>query len=89
MTGTFKEFIEKTNLLPNEVKVGDKVEDCNKDCKHYNSKGTVVGVSKIKGKGDNIIGNKVKYKCNNSGKTWDKNDELEKTEIQLKKIKKS
>jgi hypothetical protein len=82
---TFKTFVEKTNLQPNELKIGDKVEDCNKECKHYKSKGIVTKVSKIKGKKDNIIGNKVEYKCDRAGRTWNKGDKLEKTEIQLRK----
>jgi hypothetical protein len=82
---TFKAFFEKTNLEPNEVKPGDRVEDCNKDCVQYKSKGVVTKVSKIPGKRGNVIGNKVEYKCNNDGKSWKKGDRLEKTEIQLKK----
>ena len=85
MADTFKSFFEKTNLEPNEVKPGDKVEDCNKDCVQYKSKGIVTKVSKIPGKRGNVIGNKVEYKCVNDGKSWKKGDKLEKTEIQLKK----
>jgi hypothetical protein len=85
---TFKVFYEKTNLEPNELTIGDRVEDCNSDCKHYKSKGSVTKVSKIKGKKGNIVGNKVSYRCDCDGPTWSKGDELEKTEIQLKKLKK-
>ena len=85
MTITFKTFIEKTNLQPNELKVGDGVEDCNKECKHFKSKGVVTKVTKIKGKKDNIIGNKIEYKCDQDGNNWRKGDKLEKTEIQLRK----
>lgn len=84
----FKEYIEKTNLTANELKPGDKIEDCNADCKHYKSAGKVTAVKKIKGKKGNIVGNKIEYKCSNSGKNWKKGDKLEKTEIQLKKIQK-
>jgi hypothetical protein len=85
---SFKLYIEnKSHLKPNELKRGDKIEDINSDCKHYKSKGTVTRVTKIKGKNGNIVGNKVAYKCTNKGKNWDKNEELEKTEIQLSKSK--
>lgn len=66
---------------------GDKVVDTNPSCKQRGSKGVVTAVKKIKGKKGNIIGNKVCYKCTNDGKSWDKGDNLEKTEIQLKKAK--
>lgn len=85
MVDTFKAFVEKTNLEPNELKIGDEVVDSNKECKHYKSKGKVLQVKKIKGKKGNIVGNKVEYKCDCDGKNWKKGDKLEKTEIQLKK----
>ena len=88
MIPSFKEFLEKTNLVANELKPGDKIEDCNPDCHHYKSAGTVTAVKQIKGKGKNIVGNKVEYKCSNTGENWKKGDRLEKTEIQLKKLKK-
>ncbi len=78
---SFRTFIsEKLSF-----KRGDKVTDINPDCKEYKSKGVVTAVKKIKGKKGNIVGNKIEYKCCNNGKTWRKNDKLEKTEIQLKK----
>jgi len=83
---SFKDFLEKTNLEPNELTPGDRVEDCNTDCIQYKSKGRVTKVSKIKSKRGNIVGNKVSYKCDCDGPTWKKGEELEKTEIQLKKI---
>lgn len=83
---SFRVFIkEKTNLKANDLKKGDRVVDINSDCKHYKSEGTVVAVKKIKGKNNTVVGNKVVYKCNNKGKNWNKNDNLEKTEIQLSK----
>jgi hypothetical protein len=85
---TFRAFIEKTNVSPNELKPGDSVIDTNKDCVQYKSKGKVTKVSKIKGKKGNIVGNKVAYKCDCDGPSWKKGEELEKTEIQLKKTKK-
>jgi len=84
---TFKVYIkEKTNIDSGELKKGDKVTNCNKDCKHFKSGGIVTSVKKIKGKKGNTVGNKIEYKCANSGKNWKKNDKLEKTEIQLKKV---
>jgi len=83
----FKSFFkEKTDLEPNELKAGDKITNCNPECKHFKSSGIVKKIVKIKGKKGNVIGNKIKYKCTNDGKTFHKGDELEKTEIQLKKV---
>jgi hypothetical protein len=76
---TFKAFVEKT------FKPGDKVENINPDCNHYKSKGTVTAIKSIKGKKGNVIGKRVEYKCDCDGKTWSKNQELEKTIDQLKK----
>jgi hypothetical protein len=76
---TFKRFIEQV------FKKGDRVVDINPTCKQYKSKGIVTNVKSIKGKGNNIIGKKVCYKCTNTGKSWEKNEELEKTVDQLKK----
>jgi hypothetical protein len=76
---------EKTNVLPNDLKPGDKIENCNKDCKHFKSKGTVTNIEKIKGKGG-IVGNKIEYKIENKGKNFKPGKKVEKTEIQLKKI---
>ena len=85
---TFQQYyFEKTNLEPNELKKGDKIEDNNPECKHFKSRGIVTNVKKIKGKKGNIVGNKVEYRCTNSGEKWKKNDKLEKTEIQLKRDK--
>lgn len=81
---SFKIFTE-SKLKPNELKKGDKIEDINPECKHYKSKGIVTKITKIKGKNNNIVGNKVCYKCTNNGQNWKKNEELEKTEIQLNK----
>jgi hypothetical protein len=86
---SFRHFVleqNKTNVLPNEIKKGDKVENCNKKCKHYKSKGVVTSVDKIKD-GDNVVGNVVKYKVKNKGRNYKSGQELEKTEIQLKKVK--
>ena len=87
---TFEHFYEKTcNVKPNELKPGDRVENINPDCKHAASKGKIVDVKKSKqsDKESNISGNVVRYKVTNKkdGK-YSPGDELEKTEIQLRKI---
>lgn len=84
MVSTFKSFYEKTNLEPNELKPGDHVENCNTDCTHYKSSGTVKRIIKLKD-GKNIAGNEIEYECDCDGKTWKKGQLLKKTEIQLKK----
>lgn len=71
---TFKSFVEKHSFKP-----GDNVKNINPDCKQCGTEGKVIRVSNIKGKGKNIIGKKVEYKCNCSGK------KIEKTVDQLKK----
>lgn len=86
---TFRKFIieqNKTNVKPNEIKKGDEVENCNKECKHFKSKGTVTSVKKVKD-GKDVVGNIIKYKVKNKGKKYKAGQELEKTEIQLKKVK--
>ncbi len=83
----FKQFFHKrTNVTANELQNGDRVVNINPRCKHYSSVGTVNSVKKIANNRGEILGNKVCYKCNNTGSTWRKGDNLEKTEIQLKKI---
>lgn len=83
---SFRKFIAeaKTNISPNELKPGDKIENCNSDCEHYKSKGVVTKVSKVKGKGG-VAGNKIEYKVINKGSKFKPGDRIEKTEIQLKK----
>ena len=81
---TYKQFVEKTNIIANELKPGDAIEDINPDCKHYKSKGSVTKVEKIRNK-TGTVGNKVRYKCTNDGDAWTKGQSLDKTEIQLKK----
>ena len=87
---TFEHFYEKTcNVKPNELKPGDRVENVNRDCKHASSEGEVIGVKKIKqsDRNSNISGNIVRYKVtNNKNGKYSPGDELEKTEIQLRKI---
>jgi hypothetical protein len=81
---TYKQFVEQTNIIANELKPGDAIEDINPDCKHYKSKGVVTKVKKIKDK-TGTVGNKICYKCTNDGDAWTKGQSLDKTEIQLKK----
>lgn len=85
MINFLKYYQENKDTKPNSFKKGDKVVDTNPECKHYKSKGTVTKIKQIKDSKGNKVGNTVCYKCTNSGKRWDKNDSLEKTEIQLKK----
>lgn len=81
---SYAQFVEKTNLEPNELRPGDLVVDTNPECKHYGAAGVVKKVHKIK-QGKNIVGNKVEFKCKNQGKNWHKGASLQKTEIQLQK----
>ena len=87
---TFDRFYEKNcNVKPNELKPGDRVENVNPDCKHASSKGKVIDVKKVKqsDKNSNVSGNIVRYKVmNNKNGKYSPGDELEKTEIQLRKI---
>lgn len=83
---SYKQFVEKTNLEPNELKPGDHVKDINPDCKEHGATGTVQKTIKLK-QGKRIAGNKIAFKCTNSGKHWKKGEVLQKTEIQLKKIR--
>jgi hypothetical protein len=84
----FKRYISEKcstcNVNPDELKPGDEVVNSNPHCKHFKSKGTVTKVSKIKEK-DNTVGNKVKYKIKNKSRNFKPGEEVEKTEIQLKK----
>jgi|688.fasta_scaffold252865_2 hypothetical protein len=81
---TFNSFYTENNK-PNTIKKGDKVIDTNAKCKHYKSEGKVTKVKQLKDSKGNTVGNTICYKCSNSGNSWDKGEELEKTEIQLKR----
>jgi len=83
---SFKEYFESTDLEPNELKVGDTVHNCNKECKHFKSKGMVKNIYKIIDTDGNVVGNEIEYECENCGPTWEKGQRLKKTEIQLKKL---
>ena len=81
---SFREFLEHTNLEPNELKIGDRVRNCNKECEHYGSSGIVTRIIKLID-GDHIAGNEVEYECDCDGATWRRGEKLKKTEIQLEK----
>ncbi len=77
-------ILEKTKLDANELKPGDKCVNTNPECQHYKSRGTVTKVKTVK---DNTgtVGNIIKYKVSNKGKTYKPGKVLDKTEIQLDK----
>ena len=85
---SFKEFLEHTDLEPNELTTGCRVQNNNRECKHYRSTGIVKRILKLidTENPDNVIGNEVEYECDCDGPTWKKGDLLKKTEIQLRKI---
>lgn len=83
---SFAQFVEKTNLEPNELKPGDHIKDINPDCKEHGAEGIVKKIVKLK-QGNRIAGNKVEFNCTNSGKHWKPGTVLQKTEIQLKKVR--
>ena len=79
-----KELTEKTDLDANELCVGDIIKNINPECKHFKSKGKVVGVKKLLGD-TGASGKLIRYVVLNKGKTFKPGDRLEKTEIQLTK----
>lgn len=91
----FNKFYEqRTNVAPNELKPGDRVKNVNPECDHYKSVGTVKHVKKIKQDSDKTVGNIIDYEVENDSDnvpnkngTFHRGEDLEKTEIQLKKIK--
>ena len=78
------ELLEHTDLDANELSVGDIIRNINPECKHFKSKGKVVGVKKLLG-GTGVSGKLIRYIVLNKGKTFNPGDRLEKTEIQLTK----
>jgi len=62
-----------------EPKVGDRVINTNKKCKHYGSIGVVKKVLKL----PDEVGKVAKYRCTNSGKNWQEKDILSKSLDQL------
>jgi predicted DNA-binding transcriptional regulator AlpA len=93
---SFKQFYEDTcNIRANELSAGDHIENINPECDHFRSKGIVVGFKTVPQDDDKTAGNIVVYKVTNNSSDFDEkdvngtfseDDELEKTEIQLKKI---
>lgn len=96
---TFKSFHEsECNVDANELKPGDAVENINPECDHYMSKGVVIDIIKVPQDTERTAGNIIKYRVTNDSDSMDKSslngvfhpeDELEKTEIQLKKLNES
>ena len=99
--GSFKQYYESCsacNVAAGELESGDKVENINPQCDHFRSKGVVLLIKKVPQDREKTAGNIVIYKVTNesnefpSGKIngkFSKGDKLEKTEIQLRKIKKA
>lgn len=91
----FDQFYEqRTNVAPNELKPGDRVKNVNPECDHYKSVGTVKKVKKVKQDNNKTAGNIIDYEVENDSNsipdkngTFHRGEDLEKTEIQLKKIK--
>lgn len=93
---TFKTFHDQEcNVDANELKPGDAVENINPDCDHYKSVGVVTNIKKVEQDDDKTAGNIVVYTVRNNSDiidarelngTFHPGDELEKTEIQLKKL---
>jgi hypothetical protein len=80
---SFKDF---HNQSPKHFKIGDRVRNCNPECEHFGSTGTITKILDLKDPNipNNIVGKAVRYKCDCCGKNWKKGDELEKTAEQLK-----
>ena len=66
-----------------EPAIGDLVENVNPGCKHYKSKGEVVGKKNLPSDGGTII---MYIVDNSNGKTYEPGRVLEKTLDQLQKI---
>lgn len=62
-----------------EFVVGDRVKNVNPECKHYGSRGTVIGVNYL----PNEMGKVVTYEASNSGDNWTIGQPITKTEVQL------
>ena len=92
---SFKVYFEQCNVCANELQPGDAVENINPECDHFRSKGVVIGIKKIPQDNERTAGNIIVYKVSNDSSDYDDRDingifragdELEKTEIQLKRI---
>lgn len=93
---SFKKFYEQCNVCANELEPGDHIENINPDCDHFRSRGMVIGIKNIPQDTKRDAGKLIVYKVSNNSSDFKKKevngsfgegDELEKTEIQLKKIK--
>jgi hypothetical protein len=62
-----------------EFVVGDRVKNVNTECKHYGSRGTVIGVNYLPSE----MGKVVTYEASNSGDNWTIGQPITKTEVQL------
>lgn len=93
---TFKSFHEsQCNVCANELKPGDTIENINPECDHYKSVGVITDIKKVEQDDDKTVGNIVVYTVRNNSDNIDPRDlngafhpgdELEKTEIQLRKL---
>jgi hypothetical protein len=95
MRGMYKQLFEGCNVCANELKVGDRVQNINPECEHYRSIGDVMDISSITDKDDKINGNVIRYQVTNDCDDYNTKyingefhpgDELNKTEIQLRKL---
>lgn len=85
-TPSFREY------MLNQFKVGDRVENINPGCEHFQSQGVIkaiknipeIGSTHVKSK-HNTPGTVIVYKVNNKGSTFNPGDLLTKTSTQLKK----
>ena len=62
-----------------EPKIGEKVRNTNKKCKHFGSEGVVTAVSSL----PKDAGKVIHYRCTNEGDSWDQGEILKKTPDQL------
>ena len=69
----------------NMPKVGQRVRNTNKKCKHFGSEGVVTAISDLPGG----AGKTISYKCTNGGDSWDKGQVLKKTPDQLSPMSKA
>jgi hypothetical protein len=80
-TDAISEVMDKTTSYKG-ISPGDMVENTNKSCIHYGSKGKVLKVESL----PNDTGYVIHYQVTNEGTTYSPGDVLTKTEDQLEKI---